>query len=148
MSDRPSASELLDIARRALLDHVLPEVPAERRLEARIIANVMAIAGREARDGDRMARAALGRLAALHDETPPVTQDAEAVAAARGQFDLRLAGDIRSGVLERDPARLERVRSHLVATTRDALKINNPRYLAAEDDDPSPAPDTGADQRN
>jgi len=135
MSDRPSAADLLDTARRALLDHVLPEVPADRRLDVRIIANVMAIAAREAVNGDRMARAALDRLAALYDEAPPTALDNDAVAAARLRLDRRLAEDIRSGALDRDASRRERVGAHLVATTRDALTINNPRYLAAEDDE-------------
>ena len=47
MNDRPDATELLAIARRTLLDELLPRLPEELRYTALMIANAMAIASRE-----------------------------------------------------------------------------------------------------
>jgi aminoglycoside phosphotransferase (APT) family kinase protein len=46
-AEQPPASILLAEARRVLLEGLLPALPEERRLEARMIANAMAIGGRE-----------------------------------------------------------------------------------------------------
>ena len=44
--EQPDARNLLETARALLLDSLLPALPAERRLEARMIASAMAIAAR------------------------------------------------------------------------------------------------------
>lgn len=46
-ADRPHGIELLKLARRTLLDQVLPTLPDEQRYNARMIARAMAIAARE-----------------------------------------------------------------------------------------------------
>jgi len=46
-AEQPPASILLAEARRVLLEGLLPALPEDRRLEARMIANAMAIGGRE-----------------------------------------------------------------------------------------------------
>ena len=46
-SDRPEGSALLAEARRLTLEELLPLLPEQRRYEARMVANAMAIAGRE-----------------------------------------------------------------------------------------------------
>ncbi|MBX9750032.1 MAG: DUF6285 domain-containing protein [Roseococcus sp.] len=46
MLEQPNAQDLLATARAALLDKLLPALPAHLHYEARMIANAMAIAGR------------------------------------------------------------------------------------------------------
>ncbi|MEI6162171.1 MAG: DUF6285 domain-containing protein [Roseococcus sp.] len=46
MLEQPDAADLLATARTALLDKLLPALPAHLHYEARMIANAMAIAGR------------------------------------------------------------------------------------------------------
>lgn len=46
MLEQPDAADLLATARAALLDKLLPALPAPLHYEARMIANAMAIAGR------------------------------------------------------------------------------------------------------
>ena len=48
MGDLPEAPALLALARDVLVNDLLPLLPAERRLDARLVANCMAIAEREA----------------------------------------------------------------------------------------------------
>ena len=129
MQDRPSAAELLRIARETLVGELLPLLPEERKLDVLIIANVMAIAAREAAFGDGPLRAELARLAALYDEAPPPD---EPLAAAVERLSRRLAADIRRGAFEADAAKLAEVKAHLLETTLQKLRENNPRYLEAE----------------
>ena len=129
MRDRPSAAELLRIARQTLADELLPALPEERKLDALIIASVIAIAAREAAFGDAPLRAELARLAALYGDKPPPD---EALAAAVERLSRRLAVDIRRGAFEADAAKLAEVKAHLLETALQKLRENNPRYLAAE----------------
>ena len=46
MQEKPDAADLLATAREALLTSLLPALPPERRYEARMVANAMAIAAR------------------------------------------------------------------------------------------------------
>ena len=65
MRDQPDGIKLLDLARTAVLDELLPALPDDRRYTARLIANAMAIAARELEAGDaplRADRAALEKL--------------------------------------------------------------------------------------
>ncbi len=129
MRDRPSAAELLRIARETLADELLPALAEERKLAARIIANVMAIAAREAAFGDAPLRAERARLATLYDAKPPPD---EPLAATVERLTRRLAADIRRGAFEDDAAKLAEARAHLLETTLQKLRENNPRYLEAE----------------
>lgn len=77
--EQPDARNLLETARALLLDSLLPALPAERRLEARMVASAMAIAAR-----------AIGAA--------PARPDAALAAAIRAgalDDDLSLAGQLR-----------------------------------------------------
>ena len=73
MRDLPEAPALLALARDVLVNDLLPLLPPERRLDARLVANCMAIAEREAA-ADLTADAILGELAVLYTATPSPTQ--------------------------------------------------------------------------
>ncbi|MFQ5985466.1 MAG: DUF6285 domain-containing protein [Alphaproteobacteria bacterium] len=133
MQDRPTASELLDIARTTLLEELMPVFPDDRRLSVLIIANIMAIAGRELAFGEAPLRHELARLCALYDEKPVPLKRREEVTAAVTRLSRRLAADLRSGAFEEgEPTRLEQAKAHLLETTLQKLRENNPRYLEAE----------------
>ena len=57
--EQPDARNLLETARALLLDSLLPALPAERRLEARMVASAMAIAARTIGTADDTPDAAL-----------------------------------------------------------------------------------------
>jgi hypothetical protein len=63
-ADRPRGAELLAVARRALLEELVPALPEDRRYQALMVANALAIAGRELAQPDREDPAALEALAA------------------------------------------------------------------------------------
>ncbi len=86
-AEQPAASLLLTEARRVLLEELLPALPEDRRLEARMIANAMAIGGRESAtfrpaSPDSRALAAAIR-AGCHDDDPLVRDRLAAELLAR-----------------------------------------------------------------
>ena len=124
MNDRPDATELLEIARRTLLDDVLPRLPQDLRYSALMIANAMAIAAREHAAGDANANAELARLQQLYGE-PHQALAGSALAAALIEYNRRLAADIRAGRCDGRAG----LRDHLERTTADKLAVANPQAL-------------------
>jgi Phosphotransferase enzyme family len=68
-NDLPPGSVLLALARDVLINDLLPLLPRERRLDARLVANCMAIAEREAEHGRCGFELAAKQLALLYQET-------------------------------------------------------------------------------
>jgi len=124
MNDRPDAAELLEIARRTLLDEMLPRLPQDLRYSALMIANAMAIAARERAGGDADASAELARLQTFYD-APQQALAGRALAEALIEYNRRLAADIRAGRCD-DRAGL---RDHLERATADKLRVSNPQAL-------------------
>ncbi|MFW7340123.1 DUF6285 domain-containing protein [Pollutimonas sp. H1-120] len=119
MNNRPYGNELLSVARRTLLDELLPLLPPEKTYDALMIANAMAIAARElaphAAD-DESARCEIRRF---HAETG---RDGSAQASEH-----ELAALIRErAIRESDYPRL---RELLLTLTRAKLLLCNPRHL-------------------
>src|SRR4051812_10212341 len=94
-NDQPAGEALLEAARRLLVDELLALLPAERRYDGLMIANAMAIAGRELRDAGAAPAAAAQRLSVFYG-------DATAAPEALGR---RLVADIRAGRFDDGPAR-------------------------------------------
>ncbi len=116
MLERPDADGLLEAARDVLLRELLPHLPESKRFEARMVANAMAIARRDAAEDPAPV---LGRLRELLD-----MPGAEPDALLR-----RLTAGIRTG--ERDPGRpgAPAAAEALVALTRLRCSVSNPRAL-------------------
>jgi Domain of unknown function (DUF6285) len=126
MNDRPDATELLDIARRTLLDELLPRLPEDLRYSALMIANAMAIASREHAGGDTAAHAEFARLRELFSERAKPLSGAALEAALAG-YNRRLATEIRGG--RYDDKERAALLDHLDKTTTDKLAVANPRAL-------------------
>ena len=126
MTDHPDTTELLDIARRTLLDELLPRLPEELRYNALMIANAMAIASREHTAGDAAAQAELARLRALFGERAKPLSGAALEAALAG-YNRRLTTGIRNGRFD-DKERAAML-DHLEKTAADKLAVANPRAL-------------------
>lgn len=116
---------LLAIAREALLDEILPLVPAAHTYTLRMIANAMAIAARElgldrapAETGSRASIAALYRDATLPEP---------AVDLSPIELERRLAADIRSGRLDAAGPALS---AFLIARVEERLALANPKLLS------------------
>jgi urease accessory protein UreF len=130
MAQRPDAFELLAIARQTLLERLLPALPVDQKFDGLMIANALAIAGREIRDQAAGQRRMATRLAALYDEVMP--PDAAEIAPMMARLEARLARDIRAGSFDGDAALRRKVFEHLWATARDRVAISNPKALADE----------------
>jgi hypothetical protein len=119
MINRPRGDELLAVARRTLLDDLLPLIPADKAYEARMIANAMAIAARE-----------LARCKDVDDETAEgiaefyraIGMDPSVVASEQS-----LADQIRKRLI--DSVHSRQLHALLLAVTRAKLAISNPKYL-------------------
>ena len=91
MRERPDGPDLLDTARKALLEELLPHLPEPQRFTARMIASAMAIAAREARQGEAWQAESAAAIAALTgDAADPLATFARAIRA--GDFDPDTSG--------------------------------------------------------
>lgn len=106
MRVEPSGAELLRAARETLLEELLPLLPEGGLYSARMIANAMAIAGRE------LAHAEVSVPLTL---APSLAELAAAIRA--GRFDSGSARDALA--------------AYLRETTRERLAVSNPRILSA-----------------
>jgi len=120
--DLPGAPALLALARDVLVEELLPLLPPERRLDARLVANCMAIAEREAGDGSVTFTAIVAELKALF---PPAPGDEEEEPLRR------FARELRNGGFENSPERAATARAILWRLTVARLRLANPRFLAA-----------------
>ena len=132
MRDRPNAADLLDIARKTYLKELLPQVPQDKRYTALMVANAMAIARREIEYGDEPLVRELGRIARIYGEEPPAVADKSSLTRELERLSRRLAADIRSGEFDSPSPHRGAVRKHLVKTTLQRLRENNPKHLESE----------------
>lgn len=100
LREPPEGPDLLATARDVLLNDILPALPADKAFAARMIANAMAIAAREAAQDAAWQEDATARMAAL-------AGDARAFAAAirEGRFDPGTPGHAQATALLDDMTR-------------------------------------------
>jgi Domain of unknown function (DUF6285) len=136
MRDLPSGPALLALARDVLLDDLMPLLPPEAHLEARLVANSMAIAEREALVGDGPRDEIIRELGIFYRDRPR-SRDAvggpERSEGGEGELALlrRFARDLRAGVFEESAARGRDARDILWRLTIARLRQANPRFLNA-----------------
>ena len=138
MLDLPRGPELLDTARRGLLEEILPALPPEQAYTARMIAKAMAIAARElelgagaARDGARSIAEFLGEEGATRIGAATSPAGAETAAGDRAdRAQALLAECIRKRAIA--PEREGQLRALLLQLTRAKLAVSNPKYLSRE----------------
>jgi hypothetical protein len=129
MAERDDAADLLEEARRTLLEALLPLLPADRRYDGLMIANAMAIAARQARLGYDLLRAEVRGLAALLDTTDADSVPATALWERLVALERQLVQDIRHGVYDAAGPRRDALRRYLRATTEGRVRLNNPKAL-------------------
>lgn len=115
MRELPSASDLLAIAREVLLAELLPHLPGDRVLAARMVANAMGIAAREAAQDPGWIAEAHARMAAL---TGDAAEPLRAFAAA-----------IRAGAFDPGTPRHAEAAALLGEITRARVAVSAPRAL-------------------
>jgi len=124
MKVEPSARDLLEVARAALLDDLVASLPESSRYAALMVANALSIAGRDLA-APAAAQDEIARIKALvPDWKPPGTEE-----AALLEGTARLAARIREGRFDEGEARA-RLLEHLRVTTRARLAVSSPKALA------------------
>jgi Domain of unknown function (DUF6285) len=121
--DLPSGRDLLHLARELLMGELLPSLPPQRRLEARLVAAAMAIAEREAEGRDSSAGALASAIARFYGLPP------EGGVGCADVLFRRFAADLRKGAFE--DSRAPDARAILWRLTLSKLRVGNPSFLAA-----------------
>jgi hypothetical protein len=117
--DLPTGPALLALARDVLLKDLMPLLPPKAHLEARLVANSMAIAEREAISG--ASPGVLNELEGLYGEGDEGEQ----------LLLRRFASDLRAGAFEEGEPRERHAREILWRLTIAKLRDANPRFLNA-----------------
>jgi hypothetical protein len=142
MNNLPGGPELLTIAREALMADLLPLAHGDARYTLLMVANAMAIAAREAADGDAQAQARLSRLEKLYGETSGARSGAD-LESQLAEHERRLAQDIRAGRFDANDDRQRAMLEYLRESVAARLRISNPKALGS-----SPAPGTAKSQES
>ena len=129
MTERPRADELLNEARRNLLDVLLPLLPADRRYDGLMVANAMAIASREASLGQDLMRQDVRGLAMLLGSPDAPGEASAEHRDGRRELERRLAQDIRAGAYDAPGPRRDAVRAYLRESTEGRVRVSNPKAL-------------------
>lgn len=132
MQDTPTAAALLAAARQVLLDSVLPALPDERRRDALMIANAIAIAGRGLKMGEDSLRIERDDLEALLDAVSPDPLTAAELENRVCDLNRRLAAEIRRGDYDAEDGRRKTVGKFLHDSTVRKLSESNPKHLEKE----------------
>lgn len=130
MRDFPTGNQLLETARTLLRESLLPALPAEKRHEALMVANAMAIAMRQLEYGDEPDRQELKALTGLVLEgvAPEVAADRGARAQLKA-LNRWLCRSIRGGDADTGAFR-DAVRAHLLEVARRRVQESNPKYMS------------------
>ncbi len=130
MRPKPSAAELLEIARKTLRGDLLSVLPESRRYEALMAANAVAIAARVLERGEAPEREELANLARLMDEKDPATpSDPAAMRERLGVLYGRLIDELRAGTVVPGGSRHRAVFAHLRQTALERVRESNPKAL-------------------
>jgi len=130
MRPKPSAHELLEIARKAMRGDLLAALPEARRYEALMVANALAIAARVLARGcapEREELSSLARLMGTKDSAIP--PDAALVHERLNALYGRLTDELRSGAIATGGSRHRAVFDHLWRTMLERVRESNPKAL-------------------
>lgn len=131
MSDRPDGQDLLLTAREELMKRVLPELPADLRYSALMIANAMAIAARELGAGQAGDARELAQLQQLVPGEALMVADGAPLQQALTAYRKKLCEKIRAGDCDPGKAAHQELLRHLDANVRDKLTVSNPKLLSS-----------------
>lgn len=130
MQDHPDATELLRAVREFLETEVVPRFEGRRRFHALVAANVLAILEREWADEESQLVAEWARLAELLGRPTPAPPRLDLLRDGVRVLSSELTERIRRGHADTGPFG-DAVRRHLRETTREKLRIANPRRLGS-----------------
>lgn len=133
MRDDPNGIDLLETARTLLRTELIGLLPPERRGQALMIANAMAIAARQLATGNQSDLQELEGLRQLLAVPPFAVVAADALRPALVAWNGRLGDAIRDGRADPGSALHADTAAFLLATARRKVEESNPKYLAPAD---------------
>ena len=122
MKVEPAGADLLRVARQALLEELLPQLPAASHYAARMAANAMAIEARELEGAGGDPVAEVSRVRVLLPEWQPEGDIDEQARAANA----KLAAAVRAGRFDSAQAQ-SALFDHLRKTTEERLAVSAPQ---------------------
>ena len=122
MKVEPSGADLLRVARRTLLEELLPQLPAQSHYAARMAANAMAIAAREMEGAGGDPAAEVARVRSLLPEWQPAGD----VDAQAREANVKLAAAVRNGRFD-SPQSQAALFEHLRMVTEERLAMSAPQ---------------------
>ncbi len=125
----PDARSLLSIALVTFREEILPHVPPARRHAALMVADALAIAGRELAGLDEAGHAVLAALALLYGEDADGSLSGDELRRRVEGLQHRLCIEIAAGDFDRDGQEL--LMECLEKIVRARLTIADPRALGA-----------------
>jgi hypothetical protein len=120
MRRQPTAANLLETARTALRQSIVPLLTGPAHYQAIMVARAMAIAARQLEVGEGPEEAARARLESLYD-TPAATLE---------ELERRLAADLRRGAFDEPGAKRDAVFLHLWETAQAMAAESCPKALS------------------
>ena len=132
MRDEPTGEQLLETARNLLREEVLPALPPERKHAALMIANAMAIAMRQLKNGEEGERSEFRALSTLLGR--PAPDEPAGGVELRGQLkelNREFARAIRAGRADEGGWR-DGARQHLLEVARVKVMESNSKYLGGQ----------------
>ncbi|MEQ9042507.1 MAG: DUF6285 domain-containing protein [Alphaproteobacteria bacterium] len=132
MQDRPTSAELLEAALEAFTHELLPEAPKEKRYLALMVANAIGIVARDLETSAESLTQERKRLQVLLKLPSSGISDKKALREEVEALNQRLAEAIRKGAFDAPGEAREKLQAHLLATTREKLRANNPKLLNPE----------------
>lgn len=133
MQDRPTASELLEAALAAYVRDLLPEIPGEKRYMALMVANALAIVGRDLAQGEALLQKEIKRLQELLTLPSSEIKNSDSFKAEAESLNRQLVAQIRTGAFDEQDAARD-LQAHLVATTAEKLATSNPKALRGKEE--------------
>jgi hypothetical protein len=131
MQDSPTSIEVLEAARATLLEAILPVLPEERRLDAFMIANAIAMVARSIEFADEPERAEITRCEDVLGEAPTPMETTAELASRVLHLNRRLCAEIRQGGFDAPGEKRDALKRHLWETTLQKLRGSNPKHLKA-----------------
>lgn len=130
MRDKPQADDLLKIAEATFMQELLPQLPADKKYTALMIANAMRIAARQFGRGENAVAAEIDALMELLDNRD-VSDEPDTLLNLNRQF----AAAIRSGAFASTTAKHANAKQHLLRFVQNRLAEVNPKAINGGDDD-------------
>jgi hypothetical protein len=132
MQDCPSSAQLLEAACEAFTGALLPEFSGEKRYLALMVANALAIVSRDLRTSTQSLTKERERLQELFALSSSKIANSDALRDEVEALNRELAAEIGAGAFDAPGEARDRVKAHLLETTRAKLRASNPKHLEAE----------------